>query len=210
MLFTILLQSISSRASGLAVTWSTPGLCKSLGWALNNRLPKKRSAKGKNKNKQNKTTTIKKGTKATLLGKKGFTTSAKLELLTWQLSLGKVLAALRRRKYLHSLVTGCRWWYSGDYKQIVGILQFYCCVIARRCRYMTAYLSPAGAQESGTTPEGSSSSSTARMELWSSPPTLLGITPGYGTRRARILLLNEDVWISCTGKERLILQLGIK
>lgn len=57
-----------------------------------------------------------------------------------QLSLGKVLAALRRKNYLHLLVARCRWWYSGeDYKQIVGILQFYCCVIASRTRYMTAH-----------------------------------------------------------------------
>lgn len=115
-----------------------------------------------------KTEKQKKWTKATLLGKRGFTTPAKLKLLTWQLSLRKVLATLHRGKYLHPLVTGCRWWYSEDYKQIVGILQFYCCVIVRRCRYMTAYLSPAGAQESETTPEGSSSSP-ARMELWSRP-----------------------------------------
>lgn len=145
-----------------------------------------------------------------MLGKGGFTTPAKLKLLTWQLSLRKVLGTLHRGKYLHPLATRCRWWYSGDYKQIVGILQFYCCVIARRCRYRTAYLSPAGAQESETAPEGSSSSSTARMELWSSPLTLPGIMPGYGTRKVQILLLNEDVWISCTGKERIILQLCIK
>lgn len=75
---------------------------------------------------------------------------------------------------------------------------------------MIAYPSPAGAQESETTPKAAAAAALPGWSCGPAPPTLLGITPGYSMCTVWILLLNEDVWISCTGKERLILQFGIK
>lgn len=71
-----------------------------------------RGRKGKKKRKRKKK--IKKNErnqkkKAAFLGEESFTTFAKLNPFTQQLNLGKVLATLCRRNYLHLLVARCRW-----------------------------------------------------------------------------------------------------